>query len=228
MAERIKPTPSPEVTAEEYCEHLRGTVEIALQKYFGKLADGCLNKFADKVSTSPAKVQQGVNEESLSNQCYLFSSELQQCLGLTGLDTKLAIADTPAPVHYYLTTQNAPHDVIIDPTIGQFVIGHNHVFVGTRQQLIDLVLSQTGHESPYKLRGDGSNHPYLLFEAVWGSRSKPISDSTDTNCTDKTLTALIDKPEYSGPIITDNEFKLINKETLYPPKEIVLKFIYKK
>lgn len=183
MQEKIQPNLQlPERTAEEYCEHLRGVVEIALQEYFGKLTDGWLDQFAGKLSTSPAKVQDGVNFRSLDLACDLFSRELQQCLSLLGLQTEMHGStydhNIDTAEHIYLTPKNAPHDTIIDPAIGQFIMGHNHVFVGTREQLKSLVLNYTGYENPYRFRSPGSNDTELLFKLMWGDYSKPLSQFT--------------------------------------------------
>lgn len=230
MIERIQYNlHSPEITAEEYCEYLRGVVEIALQEHFGKLTDGWLNQFADKLSTSPAKVHEGVNERSLSYQCQRFSRELRQCLALIDLDTKLQESTyrQTASDHVYLTPENAPHDVIIDPTIGQFVVGYNHVFVGTRQQLKSLVLSQTGHKSPYRLWGYGSNDPYLLFEVMWGADSKPHPDfASNTSPISVKNNDCSQLPLIINTLNTREEF--INKGFFYPPKSIIPNIYYKR
>lgn len=227
------PISSPEITAEEYCEYIREITESALQ-YFGKLTDSSLltdswlKEFADKLSTSPAKVHKFVNANSLSLMCGRFSQELQRCLLLVGLDTTLqgSTYQQAKAEHIYLQPENTSYDMIIDPTIGQFVVGHNHVFVGTRQQLKDLLLNQTGHENTDRLQSLQKN-PELLFEIMWGTNSKPLSLFTNTSfkpVTDLNPSQLIINNHAEirkRPIINGTPYSLITPDSYAIPKPLL-------
>ncbi len=165
----------PELAVEEYREYLQDIVEVALQEHFGRHSKGYLRRFSGKLSTYPAKVNKDVvTHSSLAHQCGRFSVELQRCLEAVGLKTTISGAANVLPDHIYLVPENGPNDVIIDPTIGQAVVGHEHVFVGTRPQLRDLVLNQTGNEKPYALRAfNGINDAGTLFVVMWGTQSQP-------------------------------------------------------
>ncbi len=171
------PSPEPEMTAEKYCGHLREMVEKGLQENFASLSSNKLRHFAGKLSTDPAKVHGDINEGSLSFRCGEFSGELRDCLSRLGFSTNVygSTYYEDKSYHAYLKPTNAPFDVIIDPTIGQYLIGFNHVFVGTRQQLRNLVLTQNENGTPYALRSLGKRNPELFFNIIWGISSKPYN-----------------------------------------------------
>src|SRR3989344_5790172 len=145
-------------------------VEYALKNLFGRNTDGTASKFIGMLSTSPDIVKNAVNADSLSFLCNQFSIELGRNLVSLGLEAEIHgsnYRDT-AP-HAYLVVNG----ILVDSTIGQFVEGHNHVFVGTRQELRALVVKQTGEGKQYKLRYvkfDETNKQF--FERIWCSTSR--------------------------------------------------------
>lgn len=71
-----------------------------------------------------------INREKLAGLGFYASLELQKGLAHIGLETSLARTELQTHLKAGMSSR-----VIIDPTIGQFLDGHNHVFVGTRSQL---------------------------------------------------------------------------------------------
>jgi hypothetical protein len=81
---------------------------------------------------------------------------------------KLAISNREdGNSHHYLLIQNQfpEDDIIIDPTIGQFIEGFHGVFVGTRKLLKLIVLRSKIHNTRSK------NNPTEAFERIWGNNS---------------------------------------------------------
>lgn len=161
MAGKENTNPQAIESEEVYLTRLREDVELALQ-HFGKLEDRDVQIFADSLSIFPDKVGSSVSQGSLRYRCSIMSRELQRCLALLGIRTEThgSTSNTNWVAHTFLGLTETAHDIIIDPSIGQFVTGYNHVFVGTRSQLRSVVLS---------------THPEPFFELNWGSRSLPIS-----------------------------------------------------
>lgn len=81
--------------------------------------------------------------------------------------------------HVYLTARIDPDEVIIEPTIGQIVLGHNHIFVGFRSDLRRLIVKTTGGpDSPYQIvppyTAYHQEHPEEIFRHFWGDKSRPF------------------------------------------------------
>ena len=114
--------------------------------------------FIGKLSTNPKEVKEGVSQESLTNKCEALSEELQRCLKLVGVDSTIRGNN----LHNYLTTFEGKEKVSIDASIGQYFKGHNHIFVGTREQLKELVLKYALYRKLSRLpldRGEGIRIP---------------------------------------------------------------------
>lgn len=162
MAGKEDINPQAVESEEEYLFRLREAVETALH-HFGKLEGADLVRdFADSLSLIPERVDSGISQGYLKDKCSIMSLELQRCLDLTGVRTEThgSTYSYDGAAHTFLSPTETPYDIIIDPSIGQFILGHNHVFVGTRDLLRSLVLE---------------THPDRFFEINWGTRSLPIS-----------------------------------------------------
>ncbi|HEX9805222.1 MAG TPA: hypothetical protein VGA67_06070 [Candidatus Dojkabacteria bacterium] len=57
-------------------------------------------------------------------------------------------------------------DIIVDPTIGQFIKGHHRVFVGTRGMLKEIV-----EKAKQEGRIINTSYPEFIFERAWGEKS---------------------------------------------------------
>jgi hypothetical protein len=166
------------ISEETYQAYLMEGVEFALQSYFGRQSDSwVLNRFVGKMSTLSSEVHKDVvSWMTLSYNCGRFSAELKKCLLKLGIQTTMSSASNDKPEHVYLVPDNIPYDIIIDPTIGQFIMGYDTVFVGTRDQLKNIVINQTGTDKQYKLRNyAGITDSEELFTIMWGNNSVPIS-----------------------------------------------------
>lgn len=95
-----------------------------------------LASFRGELSTKPEEVGKKVNQESLYEKCGIFSNELKRCLNQVGLNTKKVINSK----HIHLKASESNEDIAIDPVIGEYLEGHNNIFVGTYSQLKELIL----------------------------------------------------------------------------------------
>lgn len=142
----------PDDTEENAVAEVKEYVETALTTTFGIVRDGreeyvkgSMRGWIGRLSISPDAVDTTVTGDELRGKCDLLSEELRIALRKIDFTVELKHARR----HSYLTVFHKGHEIIIDPTIGQFIEGHNHVFVGTIHQLRDLPLSKIGerHES---------------------------------------------------------------------------------
>src|ERR1041385_5456847 len=128
----------------EVIERVRSQVEIAL-KEVGYAPTGRTAKFRGKLSTVPELVAAEVDYLFLDSECVDASVELADALIRIGLHTQPSSSTyfSHWNRHSYLLTEEQSVEIIIDPTIGQYIRGHNHTFVGTREQLREMVCQQT-------------------------------------------------------------------------------------
>ncbi len=138
----------------------------------------------EEVKASPLFKEQWrkIQDEDVFLQCGDFSEALQRALAEQGIDSRVVKADAPQPApHMYLVIagKTAEEDIIIDPTIGQFVdIGRKDdpIAVGTRSELRKLIEKKVkkGQFDDYY-----SNVALLQspFESYWGNSSLTV----DTN-----------------------------------------------
>lgn len=141
-------------------KEIKERTELAIRYHFGKepinsgqnkLSDHqqwinkMLKDFGQKLSTDPKHTHKELNQLNLFGKCEIFSDELQRCLKLVGLNsTKVGSFYI---THFSLRTYGNEGEVIIDPTIGQYITGHNHVYVGKRNDLKNLVIEQARQEN---------------------------------------------------------------------------------
>lgn len=165
--------------SEEAIKFIREKVEHTLQTSFGKNAHDVTSKFQGKLSTDPANpLIQDLNSADLYGQCPPFTCELQKNL----IEEESLPADAVFSAnkgnssHIYLVANVEDVEILIDPTILQFIQGHKHVFVGTRDQLHRLVTNETGEGKPYRIVNTKlHNNPEKAFQRIWGSKSKLYS-----------------------------------------------------
>jgi len=126
---RINSTPSEKLNYAISEAHKKSSFEKTLAGFNGQL------------STDPEHVslkidKEKISQRTLSRNCIIFSQELKRGLRKVGVDS-IMLGNA---LHKYLQTVVGNENIIIDPTIGQFLEGYNHIFVGTREQLKQLVL----------------------------------------------------------------------------------------
>jgi len=132
-----------------------------------------VNDFDFMLSTDPQKVDPALTDKILKKNCVKFSLQLQKGLHTAGLQTEfVSSAQSPSPIHWYLQ-EIGGIDTLVDPTFGQIILGHNHVFVGTRRELKELVHQKTDG-NPYHLPNDRFPAS-TYFDYFWGDRSITFS-----------------------------------------------------
>lgn len=158
-------------------EVIKGTVEYVLRNHVGNHYLGS-SPFSRKLSTYPEHVDPFVNEHSLRNKCEVLSRELFLYLPPNlAVDLSMSANTESSPKHFYLVSYSLEEEILIDPTLGQFLKGHNYVFIGTRMKLKQLILAgvpgvtilgQTVWDYPKDLEE--------FFEEMCGSSSKTYAE----------------------------------------------------
>ncbi|HEX7041957.1 MAG TPA: hypothetical protein VF189_01795 [Patescibacteria group bacterium] len=129
-----------------------------------------------KLSTKPRRIftdKRTLNNFTIGGNCVDITGLLQPELEKKGLSSGIVysglIIGPNMYYHVYLSTRFGGEEIIIDPTIGQFLLGYNHVFVGTREQLKKLyfswkdVIARDRNESWNQRYGEISyNVPYVF------------------------------------------------------------------
>jgi len=166
------PLPPNELRVEAAVRQMRDAVETALRGPGDP--DSTISDLVSQLSVSPERPAPNLDPDSLNALCGSIDQELLRRLKTQGNSTADIYCSTNSDLHAYLLDVVDGVEILVDPTIGQYVVGYNHVFVGTREQLRDIVVNQTGPNKPYKL--EGKQKPYWegnkVFETYWGSRSR--------------------------------------------------------
>lgn len=111
-----------------------------------------------------------LTKEPVKGQCGYASNDISDILWFkSGIKTKLTTSrNFNTYYHGYLTIPISGQEIIIDPTIGQFVQGYNEIFIGTRQELKALVLDPETKlinlQSPIDAVG--------AFRRIWGETNE--------------------------------------------------------
>ena len=148
---------------------VKNAVEGALQVAFSNNGSPHAGTFAGKLSTDPGSVSREITPQILMGKCGIISSELQDRLEETRrMPVNMKVSDHPKATsgHKYLTTEINGVEVIIDASIGQYIRGHTHVFVGTRSQLKKLILASRGNI--INTQADLMQNPEEFFTRTWG------------------------------------------------------------
>lgn len=155
-------------------ERVRQKVEQALQGHFGKvILDPWVVSFAGELSTLPENVDRSINRASFLLRCGFIVPELARSLKSSDQESQISIRsyDSEHAHHIYLTISQPTHEIVVDPTIGQYIEGYNHVFVGTRNQLRSLMLGANMLQA-----GIGESREQF-FQRIWGDSSVPAVSS---------------------------------------------------
>lgn len=151
---------------------VRNTIESILQNDLGERSNGLL-KFRGRISTDPLKTSKDLVSRDFYGMCGTFSSHIQHNSESIKFNQNMS-AHPDGNGHVYLTTQVLlDQEIIVDASIGQFLDGHMFAFVGTRDQLKDIFLNQTGKDKPYKIVNTKSkDNPLEAFSRIYGDKSK--------------------------------------------------------
>jgi len=158
-------------------EKVRSLVEACLQDVTDLSFE---DLFQPPLTTVPEQVHPLTTSKILRGGCISSSNYLRKNLRKLGVGAELVSSATTYPEHYYLQLYQDMTEVLIDPTIGQYLDGHNHVFVGTRRQLKDLVVNPTRDlKGQYNLINTVgiSTTRVGFFEQLWGDSSNPAPKS---------------------------------------------------
>lgn len=128
-----------------------------------------------KLSVYPEKTDPSVTSDTIRGNCDIVSKELGISLWEAGFDVDFGYSNPEQLgfVHTYLMTTYKGYDIIIEPTIAQFIEGHNHVFVGTKDQLRHIIFNEVGEDKQFtRLRTkELRDHTDLAFNLVWGEKA---------------------------------------------------------
>lgn len=167
-------------STERHVRQVKSVVEIALRRKFGKDPKSKVTEFAGKLSTNPRHIAPDINNDSLKDKCNSFSEELTKCL----LKLGLPIENSKRDPHEFLFVRRrrffkSDVVVVIDPSIGQFIEGYNHVFVGTISQLHHLVVEQTKQGGKYTLLQNPNQYSSeYFFRKYWGHSLPPPPENS--------------------------------------------------
>ena len=171
---------SADFSTEAVVEDVRRTVETILERPIDE--DRALGigfywwakELNGNHSTQPERVHPSITSNKLRGPCWFYSTHLGRELEKEGVMVSTAHSsegrkETGRPFHHYLVVVKNGIEVTVDPTIGQFVLGHNHVFVGTTDQLWDMIEDIPSSGSPYVLPPPStSDSPRDAFTQIWG------------------------------------------------------------
>lgn len=120
---------------------------------------------------SSLRAGEGAKENDFLSKCDDFSKIVRVALSLSGVRAEIA----QTYVHTFLKVDSSGADVYVDPTMGQFIGGHSHIFVGTEANLTDLVHQAYADNrlvnlSTYFRRDMVSDHkpaPVVMINRLW-------------------------------------------------------------
>lgn len=136
-----------------------------------------LTDLAGQLSTDPSKVSPHVNFSSTASLCGPISWEIAKELRPKRKYWLTRSSGKNFSNHRYLTTTTKiGNEVIVDATIGQFLEEHRHCFVGTREELRNIFLTQVGSGKKYHLDHTRSkDNPEEAFDRIYGENGHRIS-----------------------------------------------------
>lgn len=135
-----------------------------------------LTGLAGQLSTNPSKVSSNVNFDSTAGLCGTISWEIAKELRSKRKYRLTRSSSKNFSNHRYLTTTTKlGNEVIVDATIGQFLEEHRHCFVGTREELREIFLTQIGPGKKYHLDHTRSkDNPEEAFNRIYGENAHRI------------------------------------------------------
>jgi hypothetical protein len=123
-----------------------------------------------RFSTDPDQVGTNLRFSTFFTKCNTFAGNIKNLLVPQGFNATTVSKDVPEPLHLYDMVKEDEMEILVDPTIGQYIRGHNYFFVGTRQELHDLVVANKDKI----IIGKGDNKdPEYWFDELWGWSSRP-------------------------------------------------------
>ncbi len=157
-------------------EYLKHCIELAFADLFYPHLHGYpwISPSNGRLSVHSEHIANDIVADSLRGNCADFSDELQKNLAMMGILTHIAfgVCNTSAKIaHIFLITEVNGEEIIIDPTIGQFLTNHTHTFVGSREHL-KLRVAQAFCSGDYNDQRNGSQTAEELYLNIWGEKSR--------------------------------------------------------
>lgn len=126
-------------------QELKNVLETILKERLGKgapLTNFQARHFYGKLSIYPEAVDESIDYVELRGKCALLSFAIRDLLRMENVEVvSQGSSEKDYPCHIYDLVNPYGNRIIIDPSIGQIIKGHNHVFVGTEMDLRNLVLN---------------------------------------------------------------------------------------
>lgn len=123
----------------------------------------------DAVGDLGEKVNRKIREGETYDLCGTLNTPIGEYLRTKGREAWSACSShNNGNGHIYVLLHNGNQEIIIDAAAGQFIKGHNRVFVGTRQQLRSLILNP----KTKIINTRSKDNPLETFERTWGNTSK--------------------------------------------------------
>ncbi|MFS8130407.1 MAG: hypothetical protein ACMG57_00360 [Candidatus Dojkabacteria bacterium] len=134
-----------------------------------------------RYSTKASQCQ--VRPDELYELCYTESNMLRQIiLQYHGMVLDIVHSDFKTPYttnafhHFYLNTAIGSEEVIVEATLGQFLINYRGIFIGSRIQLKELFINALQKDPSLFnstwlwAREFFGESPEKMFEIIWGSK----------------------------------------------------------
>jgi len=145
---------------------MQSNIELPKQIFSVKeVTEKVMAKFADLPDNEKKKIETG----DTYGLCGTFSLSLRKIIGAE-LPVKTACSeheDNNSHTFLLIPGNSSEEDIIIDPTVNQFLKDYKGIFIGTRKGLRELVLNP----KTKIINTKSKNNPQEAFERTWGSTS---------------------------------------------------------
>lgn len=119
---------------------------------------------------------QPFNSEGIKGMCGTYCTVVYESLRIIPwIEEVQQCESSPNPeianiyAHRYIQLQFEDNvSIILDPTLGQYVKDYNTVFIGTRQELKDIILNSNAQLINIKFAADTPENRLDFFNKVWG------------------------------------------------------------
>lgn len=123
-------------------------------------------QFKGQLSLFSNKVGNQISQENIAGKCIVFCTELLRCLSYRGISATRVSNNKPKN-HEYLILDVNGENIIIDPTVVQWIPEHKHVFVGTRSELKQIILEHIKFVSPELARPELEHNAIEFYNEIW-------------------------------------------------------------
>lgn len=130
--------------------------------------DEVKKKIGDKFGSLPKNISGRIESGETRAMCGDATRNLLKAIGNELPVVRMCSGHENANVHVYLVISGGSpdDDIIIDPTASQFISGYNGIFIGTRNELRQLVFKSK------IVNTKSADNPQEAFERTWGNTSR--------------------------------------------------------